>query len=394
MKDEKASAGRAAARRIRVCFVTGTRAEFGLMRRVLLAIKAHPLLQLQLIVTGMHLHSAHGKSINQIRKEGWRIDLRVPWKQAGSNATLLASHTGIAIAGLSKAFKKLESDVVLVVGDRVEAFAAATAAHISGRVLAHVHGGDRAPGQIDDSLRHAISKLAHVHFPATRNSADRLLKLGEDRWRIHQVGSPGIDGITADAAPADSLFRQFPMLRAKRFAILLLHPVDGSNAIESARAEVVLSAIARTGIPQVVAIHPNNDPGCDGIIRTLKQAEPKLTYLLPDVARPMFLGLMREAAMLVGNSSSGIIEAASFGTPVVDIGPRQLGRDRSQNVMSVTYSEKAIRGAVKAIWNAGTPLRWRGRNIYGGIGTAERVVSTLAQLDLHNPILRRKLISY
>lgn len=394
MKDESRPVKRATKGRIRVCFVTGTRAEFGLMRRVLLAIKNHPSLQLQLIVTGMHLHSAHGKSIDQIRKDGWRIDATVPWKPAGSNAVMLASQTGSAISGLSKAFEKMKSDIVLVVGDRVEAFAAATAAHVSGRVLAHVHGGDRAAGQIDDALRHAISKLAHIHFPATRNSANRLIKLGEDRWRIHQVGSPGIDGITDDAAPAASLFRQFPRLRARRFAILLLHPVDGSTQVEAERTNAILSAMANAGVPQVVALYPNNDPGCDGIIRALKAAESKLTYLLPDVARPMFLGLMRESAMLVGNSSSGIIEAASFGTPVVDIGPRQLGRDRSKNVTSVTYGQSAVRNAIARMWNDGKPLRWRGRNVYGGKGTAQRITDILAALDLNRPSLRRKLISY
>src|SRR5690606_32775810 len=148
----------------RTGFVTGTRAEFGLMRPVLEAIRGHRELRRQLSGTGMHLHAAHGRSIQTIRREGWTIDAVVPWKAAGDDPVAVAERTGQAMAAIARAIGKLGSDVVLVVGDRVEAFAAAGAGHVAGKVVAHVHGGDRALGQIDDSLRHAITKLAHVHF--------------------------------------------------------------------------------------------------------------------------------------------------------------------------------------------------------------------------------------
>src|SRR5205823_3026318 len=154
-----------------ICFVTGTRADFGLMQSTLRAIAAHPNLRLQIIATGMHLDPAHGRTIDQIGRDGFKVDATVPWKPAGSNLTLLAQETGAATALLAAAYAKLNSDIILVVGDRVEAFAAATAAHLSGKILAHVHGGDRAQGQVDDTLRHAITKLAHIHFPATKQSA-------------------------------------------------------------------------------------------------------------------------------------------------------------------------------------------------------------------------------
>src|SRR5205085_3946625 len=135
-----------------------------------------------------------------------------------------AQATGDAMAGLARAFEELQSDIVLVVGDRVEAFAGAAAGHVSGRVVAHVHGGDRAAGQVDDSLRHAITKLAHVHFPATRQSEQRLLRLGEDRWRVHRVGSPGIDGIKAAAAAWPAVRAAFPGLERRKYALVVLHP--------------------------------------------------------------------------------------------------------------------------------------------------------------------------
>src|SRR4051812_49055680 len=211
------------AERTRVCFVTGTRAEFGLMRSVLDAVRAHPRLKLQLIVTGMHLHARHGRSIDDIRNDGWKIDATIPWR-AGFSASAQAKATGVAMAALAAAFERLKSDIVLVTGDRIEAFAAAAAGHLSHRVVAHVHGGDRAPGQVDDSLRHAITKLAHVHFPATRASEDRIIRLGEDSWRILRVGSPGIDGIADAAAARKDVATAFPKLEKGKFALVVLHP--------------------------------------------------------------------------------------------------------------------------------------------------------------------------
>src|SRR6266550_4302922 len=178
----------------RICFVTGSRAEFGLMQSTLRAIESHPKLQLQIIATGMHLDPAHGEPLDAIRNANIEPTATVPWP-AASSANSTAAATGKATAALAGAFKKLKPDIVLIVGDRVEAFAAASAAHISQIPIAHIHGGDRALGQIDDSLRHAITKLSHIHFPATRQSARRIQRLGEDKFRIHTVGSPGIDGI-------------------------------------------------------------------------------------------------------------------------------------------------------------------------------------------------------
>jgi GDP/UDP-N,N'-diacetylbacillosamine 2-epimerase (hydrolysing) len=243
---------------------------------------------------------------------------------------------------------------------------------------------------VDDSLRHAISKLAHVHFPATAESAQRLLRLGEDKFRVHQVGSPGIDGIVQAAAP---IKKTFPKLTRKKFALIVLHPTNASEKVEFQRADAVLSAIEKSGVEQCVVIFPNNDPGSRGIMRCWERRRSEMTYLLKDVSRPIFLGLLREAAMLVGNSSSGIIEAASFGTRVVDIGPRQQGRERSENVVNVPGSEDEIAAAIERIWRNGKPLRWRGKNVYAGRNTGKRIAAILGSLKV-NETLRRKLIAY
>jgi UDP-hydrolysing UDP-N-acetyl-D-glucosamine 2-epimerase len=382
-------------KRRRICFVTGTRAEFGLMRSTLGAIARHPKLDLQLVVTGMHLDPAHGRSVDAILREGWRLDATVPWRRSETPAGS-AQRTGTAMAGLADAFDRLKSDVVLVVGDRVEAFAAAAAAHTSRRAVAHVHGGDRALGQVDDALRHAITKLAHVHFPATRESARRIRRLGEDAWRIHAVGAPGIDGITDAAAPWDDVAAEFGrVLQPRRYALLVYHPATHDDAGEGRAAGIVLRSTLEAGFDSVVVVAPNNDPGAAGILRRwdhIPGNHPRLT-VRKDLPRSLFLALMRDAAVLVGNSSSGIIEAASFGTPVVDVGPRQAGRERGGNVVNVPLQNSRVREALAAVWRGGRPIRFRGRNVYGGQGAGEKIASILASLSVDDRLLR-KLIAY
>jgi len=405
----------------RVCFLTGTRAEFGLMRSVLREIQSHRGLTLQIIATGMHLDRSRGQTIKQIRKEGWRVDAIAPWKRDVPPAIA----TGSAMAAIAAALSRLKSDIVLVVGDRVEAFAGAAAGAIGGRVVAHVHGGDRALGQVDDSLRHAITKLAHIHFPATATSAKRIERLGEEKWRIHCVGSPGLDGILDEAATAKTVAEICP----QPFALLVLHPVDGNVAAEKRRAEMILNATlagiggregkdphprphlrqAQGRLPEyrqreqqvgrVVIIHPNNDPGSNGIVAAWAAASRDGRCVVKtNVPRSQFLGLLRDAALLVGNSSAGIIEAASFGTPVVDIGPRQMGRERGGNVQHVACERAKIAAAIENIWNNARPKRKIAENIYSlGVeradGAGRKIADILGRAALDGR-LRRKLISY
>jgi UDP-hydrolysing UDP-N-acetyl-D-glucosamine 2-epimerase len=365
----------------RICFVSGTRAEFGLMRSTLSAIVANPSLELQLVVTGMHLNRSRGRSLDAIRREGWKINAVIPWTRGDGTETANAVATGKAIASMAEEFARLKSDIVLVTGDRVEAFAAASAAHLGGRLLAHVHGGDRALGLVDDSLRHAITKLAHVHFPATKLSAERIKRMGEDRWRIFRAGSPGLDGLRALAAPRKTIAAELAGLSPRRYAILLLHPQSTDTRQQRDAAEMLLRAIRSVGFDRIVIIFPNNDPGSEGIAMAWDALPPDERLIIRrDMPRPLFLGALRDAAVLVGNSSSGIIEAASFGTAVLDIGTRQTGRERGANVVHVEMKESAIARELRRIWNDGRPVRFTSHNIYGSGGAGRRIASTLSRI--------------
>ncbi len=355
------------------------------MRSTLAAIRDHSRLQLQIVATGMHLSAAHGRTVNSIRNEGWTVDATVPWKTSRSPQQSAVA-TGTAMAGIAVAIAKLKSDIVLVVGDRVEAFAAASAAHLAGVVVAHVHGGDRALGQVDDSLRHAITKLAHLHFPATSQSEQRVLKLGEDRWRVYRAGSPGVDGIDADAAAFSR-----PASR-RTSALLVLHPTGADDSVEQRRAQMLLAVVRETGFDTIQIIHPNNDPGSAGIARCWdKLGNPNTVHR--SVPRNQFLAMMRDAAVLIGNSSSGIIEAASFGTPVIDVGPRQLGRETSSNVEHIDFDPARLTESLRRLWNDGKPVRHPRTNVYGGNGAGRKIATRLASVKLDER-LRTKLIAY
>ncbi len=360
------------------------------MESTLRAIQAHPRLRLQLIVTGMHLDPAHGKPLEAIT--GFTPALIVPWPRSKS-AAQTAYSTGRAVSLLADAFSKLKPEIVIVVGDRVEAFAAASAAYISQIPVAHIHGGDRALGQIDDSLRHAITKLSHIHFAATRQAAMRIKLLGEDRFRIHLVGSPAIDLIMEEAwdwpesgdAPAKN-----------RYALLVLHPTEPDDVSQQKLARKLVKLTVDNGFNHTFVIYPNNDPGSRAIIRAwdaLESMQYSDVSFYRDLPRSIYLGLLRHAAVLVGNSSSGIIEAASFGTPVINIGDRQKGRERNANVIDVPADAASIRRALKKVWNNGNPKRFPKKNIYGAGPTSEKIAHILATVAL-NERLRRKLISY
>ncbi len=367
----------------RVCFVTGTRAEFGLMGSTLVALREQPGVELQLVATGMHLDPSRGQTVEEIRRQGWAVDAEVLWPP-GVGAGHVAQATGMATAEMVEVFERLRTDVVLVVGDRVEAFAAATAGHLSGRIVAHVHGGDRAQGQADDALRHAITKLAHLHFAATQQSADRLRKLGEQDWRITQSGAPGIDGIHAAADPT---------LIDGAFILIIYHPTDDDPVEAQHMAQILAAAeavIERGHADRAVAVYPNNDPGSHHVAAVLDRLSGR-SWLTAhrDLPRPAFLAHLRDAAVLLGNSSSGIIEAASFGTPVLDVGPRQTGRERSGNAVHREFDDD-LPAALATLTAIGP---WDGPNVYGGDGAGQCIAHTLATTELTDTV-RRKVIAY
>ena len=354
-----------------IAVVTGSRADFGLLEPVMRALAEEPGLRLRTVITGVHLvRGTH----HDVTKAGFAVDARVPMQvrgKTGRSADVAA--LGRGVGALGRAFDLLRPDVVIVLGDRIEALAAACAAGVGGRHLAHVHGGDRAEGVADESMRHAVSKLAHLHFAATATSRRRLVRMGEDPLRVFNVGSPAITGLGDVVDADDAGLAKLGLDPARPYIVVMHHPVGGKRSQERQAMAAVLSGTAGR---QRLVLAPNDDPGRQGVVDALRAAGVRPTAHL---RRQAFLSTLKRADALVGNSSAGLIEAAALRTPVVNAGPRQAGREKPANVFDCEAKSASVKAALNRA--LGADLR-RLRHPYGDGRTPQRIAQALALLDL------------
>jgi UDP-hydrolysing UDP-N-acetyl-D-glucosamine 2-epimerase len=323
-----------------VAVVTGSRAEYGLLRPVMRAIREHRGLELRVVVTGTHLLRPQ-RTLDEVAAD-FELDAVIPMQREWSTGRMAdAAALGRGVSGFTAWLGNRSGgvDVVAVLGDRIEAFAAAAAAAVGGIRVAHLHGGDRAPGIADEGLRHAITKLAHIHLPATETSARRIRDMGEDPARVHVVGSPAIDGLD-EVPPLDD--ESYEALGRPEI-VFLLHPAGDEAAREQAGAERLLDLCRRAG--SVLAMHPNHDPGREGILAAITASSVPAREHLP---RRDFIGLLRRARVLIGNSSAGLIECAALGVSCINVGPRQDGRERPAHVIDVPLPAPGNGGQVEA----------------------------------------------
>lgn len=353
------------------------------MKSTLHLIHQSETLDLTIVSTGMHLSALHGMTIADIEASGLPIGARVAVDDTASTGAIMARNVGRMLEGFVDAFEQLKPDVVLVLGDRGEMLAAALAAIHLNVPVAHVHGGERS-GTVDEPVRHAISKLSHIHFVATEESAQRLCRMGEAPERIFVVGAPGLDGIVQDASiDRATLFRKYRLDTTRPLALMLFHPVLQEATAAGEGGAAILDALGE-GI-QVLALKPNSDAGSAGIRAELeaRAAHGEIT-LVTHLPRAEYLSFLRHADVLVGNSSSGIIEAATFGIPVINVGTRQSLRQRNANVIDVPVSEQAIRAAAAAALSA---PRSQSHNVYGDGQAGPRIVTHLAETVLDDQLM-------
>ena len=361
-----------------IAVVTGTRAEFGLLRPVIRAIERHPSLNLRLIVTGTHLLGRE-PTARDIEAE-FEIAASIEMQGAEDHGRLSNSAaTGRGMARIAEWIERNPVDVVLVLGDRIEAFAAAAAAAIGGVRVAHMHGGDRAEGVADESMRHAITKLAHMHLPATATSAERIIAMGEEPLSVHLVGSPAIDRLS-DIVPMND--EQLAQVSSPQI-VFLLHPTGRPDEEEFADATRLLRLCMHAG--PTLAMHPNHDPGRGGIMRAIEQSGCVSCAHLP---RERWIGLLKRVGVIVGNSSAGLIECAALGLPCINAGPRQAGREMPGNVIDIAdWDFGAIDMALgRALQDPPAPIL----HPYGDGRSGERTAHILATFKAeHHPIHKR-----
>lgn len=360
-----------------VCVVTGTRAEYGLFYPILKIIQASDVLELQLVVTTMHLSSEFGLTYKQIEKDGFSIDDKIEnLLSAGSKSSIVKS-TGLAMILLSDCFTRLRPDIILLLGDRYETHAAATAAMLMNIPVAHIHGGEITEGAIDEQIRHSITKMSYLHFTSTEMYRQRIIQMGEDPRRVYNSGAPGLDNITnLDFLSKPELEEYLNWKFGPKSALFTYHvaTLDPRDAVTD-EMDAILNAISRSGL-NVLFTYANADYNGRVINQKIEdycQINPAKYKVVKSLGQLRYLSAMKFVDVLIGNSSSGIIEAASFNKLVVNIGDRQKGRLQSGNVIDCKVDDvgEAINQALARKAEVDV------ENIYGDGFAADIIVDVL-----------------
>lgn len=371
----------------KICTVIGSRANYSSIKSAMRAIQRHPDLELQIVAAASALLDRYGQVVNLIEKDGFEINERLHILIEGETPATMAKSTGIGLIELPSAFERLAPDVVITVGDRFETMATTLAAAYMNIPVAHTMGGE-VSGTIDESIRHAVTKFAHIHFPASRDAAERIVKLGERPEMVFRVGCPRID-LVANILAEDSDDLDSHMFDlgvgdridlSKPFVLVSQHPVTTEYGEGERQITETLRAVRDSGMPAIV-LWPNADAGSEDIARGMRKwrehGMAENMHFFKNLPIATYVKLMKRTVCLVGNSSSGIREGAFIGTPVVNIGSRQAARERGSNVIDVAPVESEIRDAIAT---QSTHGRYAMEDIYGDGLSGERIAETLAGL--------------
>ncbi len=378
----------------KITIVTGTRADYGIYHPVLQRLQQDTNFQVNLLVTGMHLSPQYGMTVNEIEKDGFAILGKVDMLLQGDSDANMSKGIGIGILGMTQLLEQSRPDLLIVLGDRGEMLAASIAAAHLNIPIAHFHGGE-VSGSIDESVRHSISKFSHIHFPATEKSAERLRKMGEDEWRVYPVGAPRIETIqNAELKSWNEVKAEYALKAEEDFILLVFHPVTTEIQGIEEQVRAVLGTVEKTG-KSVVCIMPNSDAGTEHILRIYKeyQNHPRFDFVT-NFQHLDYLTVLKQCMALVGNSSSGIIEAASFSKPVLNIGSRQNGRERSGNVIDVQPNDETITQGLEKVLSQDFVEKVRTmHNVYGDGTTSSKVAEIIKNVEVNEQLLQKK-ISY
>ena len=374
----------------KICVVTGTRAEYGLLHRLLLILKNDPQIELQLVVTGSHLSPSHGMTVNEIESDGFVPVAKLSVDLSDDSKLATVKAMADVTSQIAETLSSLAPDVVVLLGDRYEILATAQAALILGIPVAHIHGGEITSGAFDDSIRHAITKMSSLHFVAADEYARRVVQLGEQPSSVFNVGSLGVENALAskllnksDLSKALNVELESPIL------LVTYHPTTRSTMSVTEEIDQVLSALENFSYCTIVFTGVNADPGNAEVstrIAKFVQRDTRLRSLHASLGQHKYLSLLNLCDVVIGNSSSGIIEAPAFGKPTVNIGNRQDGRLRADSIIDVGVAKQEIQTAIET---ALSPT-WRERcaktvSSYKSSNTAQLIADTLknAELNLH-----------
>ncbi len=376
----------------KVAYITGNRADFGLMTPVLLAMRKSKKLSLTVYATGMHLMPEFGRTLKEVKKIFPDVKvISAIFKSDGNKG--MASFSSAYIKRLVEMFTKDRPDFVITLGDRVEMLCTALTCLYMHIPSGQLHGGEKT-STVDEIARHTITKLSNLHFPATRVSAQRIEKMGEEKWRIHIVGAPALDMILHGNLPSKrEVYRFLDIRPSLPYILVTQHPVSQEWTESGRQMRETLRAVKHFGIP-VVVTYPNADAGGRVMIREINKEEGNSLFRIkPSIPYAYFLAIEKYAAVWVGNSSGAMIESSSFHTPVVNVGDRQKGRERGLNVIDSPHIHTRIE---KAIRKSLSDKKYRKRlqkikNPWGDGKTGMRVVKILEKTDFNTQLLNKHL---
>lgn len=368
----------------KVCIVTGTRAEYGLFLPILSALKKSSNLELQLVATTMHLSEEFGQTYQQIEQDGFYIDEKVENLLASDTKTSMAKSAALASMLLSDAYNRLKPDVVLLLGDRFETHAAATTAMLMNIPIAHIHGGEITEGAVDEQIRHSITKMAYLHFTSTEQYRKRVIQLGENPKRVFCTGAPGIDNIlNLKLLEKDALEKELNWKITNPLALFTYHPETLSDSDIKLQIQEILKQIKNLDI-NILFTYANADNGGRIVNQAIEQfsQQNKEKYLVvKSLGQLKYLSTMKHANLLIGNTSSGIIEAASFHLPVVNIGNRQKGRIQSGNIINCNIPD-ITNSISKALTSSFIKHCKSINNLYGKGDAAQQIVQLIEKSEL------------
>jgi len=378
----------------RISVVTGGRAEYGLLYWLLKEIEADAALELQLVVTGMHLSEKFGNTYRAIETDGFDIAEKVDMEIGEDRPAAQARSMGRGIVGMTAAFARLRPDIVVVLGDRYEIFAAAQAAMLSKTPIAHIHGGEITEAAMDDAMRHAITKMAHLHFVAAAPYRDRVIRMGEAPERVFVTGAPGLDNIARLDLPDVAALQadlKFPLRGG--FFLVTYHPATLGETDPGDAVRQLLGALDEFPQRPCIITGVNADPGHDAVSLRLADyaaANPDRVLLRQSLGQRNYLGAMKHCAAVIGNSSSGIIEAPAMNVPTVNIGDRQKGRIRAASVIDCIEDQVMIVAAInEALSPAFAWTAFGEANPYGEAGASGAIKDVLKGAPLDGILIKQ-----
>lgn len=377
----------------KICIITGTRAEYGLLKRLMKLIDKDDELQLQLIVTNMHLSPEFGLTYREIEKDGFRIDKKVQMLLSGDTSNAIVKSVGLGIIGFADAYEELRPDLLVVLGDRYEILAAVSAALFYKIPVAHIHGGELTEGAYDDAIRHSITKMSHLHFTAMEEYKNRVIQLGEEPGRVFNVGALGIDSIKhLELLSRGELENSLGFRFDQQTILVTIHPETLGTDDSGPQCRALLNVLERMPKLRIIFTLPGADTGGRCIISFINgfvERNQERAMVILSLGQLRYFSVLKFVAAVVGNSSSGIIEVPSFGIPVLNIGMRQRGRLAPSGVVNADGTEQSIEAGIQKVLSADFMEETKGiQNPYEKENTAENIVGILKTFQL-NELVRK-----